>query len=414
MNTHQLAGGIASLGRGPDSMLMHVSPREVAALGSMLPSGSLPINPQTGLPEAGIFDALLPIGATILGASFGMPWLGAAASGVGTWARTGDLGAGLMAGLGSYGMGQLLGAAGTFGAESAASEAASQAAMESASGGVGDAASGWDPKSFGEYEGWSLNPEVPDATPFADMPFTDQIGAVGKGLSSGDFWSDQWKNNKLGLGMAGVGALGLGSQMMGPQQPLAPGGRKYGGRENIGEGQIPREVSFPGSDYVPGKSPEYTYFRPIKLAKGGIVDDRQMMGAVGGIAKPQPDQEIFMDAVEAIRGESKDPDAAIDAFIRRFGADEFERLIINIKGGQSANAGGDGQSDSIPASVDGNQPAQLSEGEYVIPSDAVSDLGNGSSEAGGRQLDQMVERIRRSRGRSGQPPAVAPMGLMPA
>lgn len=408
MNTRQLAGGIASLGRGPDTMLMHVTPREVDALGSMVPGGRLPTNPQTGLPEAGIFDAILPIGATIAGTMFGMPWLGAAVSGLGTFARTGDLGAGLMAGIGSYGMGQLLGAAGNWGSEVAAPQMTEFAPA--------DLAWNTDPAAISNSAQFAgdidptMDLNIPQ--PFTDLPFTDQVGAVGRGLSSGDFWSDQWSNNKMGLGMAGIGALGLANQMAGPT--AMPRGPEYKGKENIGEGQIPREVSFPGSDYVPGKSNEYTYFRPVRLAEGGIVSDPEIKGAVGGIVPPEGDKEIFMAAVEAIRGESKNPDAAIDQFIRRFGADEFERLIINIKGGLSANVGGDGQSDSVPAQIDGKQPAQLSEGEYVVPSDAVADLGNGSSDAGGRQLDQMVERVRKSRGRAAQPQPIVPTRLMPA
>ena len=54
----QSAQGLASLGRGNDSMLVHMTPREVQGLQglAMAHGGSLSINPQTGLPEAGILD----------------------------------------------------------------------------------------------------------------------------------------------------------------------------------------------------------------------------------------------------------------------------------------------------------------------------------------------------------------------
>ena len=63
------AQGLASLGRGPDTELVHMTPREVGALNTLARQNGLdglPTNPQTGLPEAGIFDSLAPIliGAT--------------------------------------------------------------------------------------------------------------------------------------------------------------------------------------------------------------------------------------------------------------------------------------------------------------------------------------------------------------
>ena len=70
----QSAQGLASLGRGNDSMLMHVTPKEVAGLQSlaMASGGSLTINPHTGLPEAGFFDSIFDFAAPIIGGYFGM------------------------------------------------------------------------------------------------------------------------------------------------------------------------------------------------------------------------------------------------------------------------------------------------------------------------------------------------------
>jgi hypothetical protein len=62
---------------------------------------------------------------------------------------------------------------------------------------------------------------------------------------------------------------------------------------------------------------------------------------------------------------------------------------------------GDGMSDHIPATINNRQPARLADGEYVITADVVSHLGNGSTEAGARQLDAMMKRIRK--GRTGTP-----------
>ena len=58
---------------------------------------------------------------------------------------------------------------------------------------------------------------------------------------------------------------------------------------------------------------------------------------------------------------------------------------------------GDGVSDDIPASIAGKQPARLAAGEYVVPSRIVSELGNGSTDAGAARLDEMVRKIQAGR-----------------
>jgi hypothetical protein len=77
--------------------------------------------------------------------------------------------------------------------------------------------------------------------------------------------------------------------------------------------------------------------------------------------------------------------------------------------------GGDGMSDSIKANIDGKQEARLADGEFVIPADVVSHLGNGSSNAGAKKLYAMMNRIRKSRtGKTRQAPEVNTRRLMPA
>lgn len=61
---------------------------------------------------------------------------------------------------------------------------------------------------------------------------------------------------------------------------------------------------------------------------------------------------------------------------------------------------GDGVSDSIPARIDGKQEARLADGEFVVPARIVSELGNGSSEAGSRKLYAMLDRIEKTRHRN--------------
>ena len=76
---------------------------------------------------------------------------------------------------------------------------------------------------------------------------------------------------------------------------------------------------------------------------------------------------------------------------------------------------GDGMSDHIPATINNRQPARLADGEYVITADVVSHLGNGSTEAGARQLDAMMKRIRKGRtGTSKQGKQINPSKYLPA
>lgn len=66
-------------------------------------------------------------------------------------------------------------------------------------------------------------------------------------------------------------------------------------------------------------------------------------------------------------------------------------------GGQMLKGPGDGMSDSIPATIANKQPARLANDEFVVPADVVSHLGNGSSDAGAKQLYSMMDRVRKAR-----------------
>jgi hypothetical protein len=66
-------------------------------------------------------------------------------------------------------------------------------------------------------------------------------------------------------------------------------------------------------------------------------------------------------------------------------------------GGRMLKGPGDGMSDSIPASIAGRRPARLARDEFVVPADVVSHLGNGSSDAGAKQLYAMMDRVRSAR-----------------
>ena len=69
-------------------------------------------------------------------------------------------------------------------------------------------------------------------------------------------------------------------------------------------------------------------------------------------------------------------------------------------GGQLLRGPGDGVSDDIPATIGNKQPARLADGEFVVPARIVSELGNGSTEAGARKLYAMMDRIKKTRAKA--------------
>ena len=109
MSLHTLAHHLQSAGRGEDKVLVHMTPGEVNGLQSlaMAHGGSLSINPETGLPEAGFLKSLLPMLAggalTFFSGGALSPLAASMIVGGGTAAATGSLKKGLMAGLGAYG-----------------------------------------------------------------------------------------------------------------------------------------------------------------------------------------------------------------------------------------------------------------------------------------------------------------------
>jgi len=137
MSLHAAAQHLAAKGRGEDKVLIHMTPGEVHGLQAIAKAhgGSLTINPDTGLPEAGFLSKILPMvaGAALAATGVGAP-MAALMVGGGTGLMTGDLKKGLMAGLGAYG------GAGLAGGLAAAGTAAGTAAPVVTGAEVGNAA----------------------------------------------------------------------------------------------------------------------------------------------------------------------------------------------------------------------------------------------------------------------------------
>jgi hypothetical protein len=89
--------------------------------------------------------------------------------------------------------------------------------------------------------------------------------------------------------------------------------------------------------------------------------------------------------------------------------------LMNLARGRYLNGSSDGMADKIPATIEDKQPARLSHGEFVVPADVVSHLGNGNSEAGAQRLYSMMDKIRKARtGTTKQGKQINPNKYLPA
>jgi hypothetical protein len=91
------------------------------------------------------------------------------------------------------------------------------------------------------------------------------------------------------------------------------------------------------------------------------------------------------------------------------------QVRTGYRDGNMVRGQGDGMSDEITATIEGEQDVLLSDGEYVIPADVVAMLGNGSSESGEEVITNMIKRLRMKKyGRDKQPPELDEEEMLPA
>jgi len=439
MSLQVLAQDMASRGRGPDTMLVHMAPKEVAGLQALALAhgGSLTINPQTGLPEAGFLKNLLPtlIGAGLMFATGGtgaalIPGLSNAATiGLGVGGiqalRTGSLKKGLMAGLGAYGGAGLMGS--VVGAGTGA--ASNLAATEAAGAGAAEATAQMAP-SVGNITPSVYDFNVAPSASGLDVMNSPYIAEPGTVLAPRTVPYEVMKAN-LAPGPTGVdnfirqSATDYGSNVIGTAQgpafsqatqqamanPLSTGIKaiadkpsSFFTKDNLKYGaaalaptlfEEPKTTTAPRDSeqyryaYNPnrempptreGDMGEYTYFRPSYTrlaADGGLMDlpvermsdrnDAQMMMANGG---------------------------------QMYAGGGLSHLGDYSDGGRLLRGPGDGVSDDIPASIANKRPARLADGEFVVPARIVSELGNGSTDAGARKLYAMMDRVQKARNKT--------------
>jgi hypothetical protein len=157
-------------------------------------------------------------------------------------------------------------------------------------------------------------------------------------------------------------------QALGPNQSLTTSNSIYGKRYDE-TNQLPRR---PGSGGI-------TYFSPMQYLRAGQTPAAPVTPAA-------PAETVAAPVETAAAGG-----------LMNYAAGGIANLGGYSDGGRLLRGPGDGVSDSIPAVIGKKQPARLADGEFVIPARIVSELGNGSTEAGARKLYDMMDRIKKAR-----------------
>lgn len=275
--------------------------------------------------------------------------LGAGIAGLTSLAQGNDIGTAALDAFGGYGG---AGAVGNLAKTGAAAAGAASPTVTTAMQGVNGAVTNL-PGAYLEGAGalGKTTSFVPDAAAAASAPFS--FSNVSTGLK--DLFTEGGAQRfaditgKSALSSVGVPAAGAALGLAGAMAPKP-------------QGAAPMSFGF---------GP----FVPFSELRRRAQEDR-MGYAEGGIATINPMSGMF------------------DA---RRSLPEYREPLGNFKKGGYLNGPGDGMSDSIKATIEGKQPARLADGEFVVPADVVSHLGNGSTKAGAKRLYAMMDKVRKAR-----------------
>ena len=288
-------------------------------------------------------------------------------------------------------------------------------------------------KTLGYAEGGVANLELQDPTTAPAQPSTPEVSVLNEVAKTQD--------NENQLRSLGIGSIGSGNM---PTNNYAPG--TLANVANAMKNQtVPPEASFvqnltgARTGYAEGGEthlnlndlPTLNVNTGEQISKKGVagnVSDGLYQDAYGGwndmarIASGMPTTAL----VNPYAGWSQMARVAsgmprhLDAY------NGMSNMALVASGVKPRNAGsfahggylngaGDGMSDSIPATIEGKQPARLADGEFVVPADVVSHIGNGSTKAGSKRLYSMLDRVRKARtGHTKQGKQIKPEKYMPA
>ena len=247
-------------------------------------------------------------------------------------------------------------------------------------------------------------------------------GVVGATPNMG-FMSQLTRPEAIGAGLGGLAA----DAMMPP-----PKFKKEEEDKEMPRGMPIKNTSvFPEMGYDAGKFGEFDYRIPKNYAEGGDLesDVMPMDAGIGGMTDTgMNDKELISSAIDVLQGEIIEPDkqrVILAQFVQEFGQEALQDLVQKVQSGEipqvpsegdgMVKGAGDGMDDMIPANLEGDQDVLLSDGEFVVPADVVSGIGNGSSDAGANKLEDMMDRVRELRtGGKAQPPDIPDEMMLPA
>jgi hypothetical protein len=422
MSLQQAAKHLEGHGRNGDDMLVHMSRGEVKSLNdlAMAGGGHLTINPHTGLPEAGLLKRMLPmvIGAGLAATGVGAP-MAALMVGGGYTAATGSLKKGLMAGLGAYGGAGLAGSLTAAGASSVAPEAATAAAPEAAAvatppAPIVDASNFVRPPEFVttpinssqtvvDAAGNVTTAPVPASVP-ATAPPAPMLDYTSAGTTPGMKASldTSFPDNKFALADSYSNPNLVKTAAAPPPTTLSP--------ENMTTAQR-FEAMKKGATF--DNLVDYAKQNPLQVAGMAVTaltpeekarekkpvdsDPGQQYTYEANATSPTPMSDPY-GREQKYYNQRYVPRAAGGGMMASGGISNAQYNLGGYSDGSRLLRGpGDGVSDSIPAVIGKKQPARLADGEFVIPARIVSELGNGSTEAGARKLYAMMDRIQKAR-----------------
>jgi hypothetical protein len=411
------AKDIQSKGRNGDSMLVHMSPKEVAGLQAlaMQHGGSLTINPKTGMPEAFFLSAILPMLAgaaaptltagTALAPLFATPLMTGLTIGGLTALITGDLGKGFSAGLGAYGGAGLGDAFSTAGA----------AAPANAFTGVDLAAPGTiDPSTFMAETGAA--PFIPGA------PATVGAGSIPPvDMAASAYPQEFMRGTAASFNVPGTPAGAVPSDVLVPSAgPVRASADAFGGIQQIGRGVSNVATGAPGAreafmeqaggltglstDIATAAAPALIQQPASAIPTGGGEEDSKYEGPYIASSRdvrfPTDDERRRLGTSEFSFFNPSNPVPGFEPFRAAKGGSvpmlENGGFVLtkkavdglgkgdNKKGQKVASAGlgaipirgkGTGTSDSIKTSIDGKRPALVSNGEAYVPKKQVAKHG---------------------------------------
>ena len=244
--------------------------------------------------------------------------------------------------------------------------------------------------------------------------------ALHQGSNTAGMMANLTRPEAIGAGLAGLAAPMPEYKKPEEEETIYPRGMP-----------IKNTSIFPDMGYDAGKEGEFNYRIPKNYAEGGEVegDMSAMDMGIGGMQEGgMNDKELISGAIDVIQGEINNPDqqkVILAQFVSQFGQEALQDLVARVQSGDIASdqqegdgkieGAGDGMADMVPASMEGDQDVLLSDGEFVVPADVVSGIGNGSSDAGSNKLEDMMDRVRELRtGGTTQPPAIPDEMMLPA